>query len=263
LVPEPDSWLPGSPVRLAERLTRTTRALHAAIGAWLASGGTDRWPPPREVVLLALDQQRIYQVLAGRADRREATIGALPPGLRPAALDIAEAGASLRAGLGRITFDGPITMRTRAPLPPDDLLAIYRKAGRRFGVPWNLLAAINFVETKFGRVVSSSWAGAQGPMQFIPSTWAAYGMGGDIHDTHDAILGAANYLRANGAPEHTYGAVFAYNPVRWYVDAILRYARRMRRDPDAFYAFYNWQVFVRLRSGPVQVTGPGSDVQST
>jgi hypothetical protein len=56
--------------------------------------------------------------------------------------------------------------------------------------------------------------------------------------------------------------VFAYNPVPWYVDAILRYARQIRRDPDAFYAFYNWQVFVRLRSGPVQVTGPGADVQS-
>jgi Transglycosylase SLT domain len=202
-------------------------------------------------------------LLAVRPARREATIGALPSGLRPAALDIAEAGASLRAGLGRVTSDGPITMRTRAPLPPDDLLAIYRKAARRFGVPWNLLAAINFVESKFGRVISPSWAGAQGPMQFIPSTWVAYGMGGDVRDTHDAILGAANYLRANGAPEHTYGAVFAYNPVDWYVDAVLHYARHMARDPAAFYELYNWQVFVRLRSGPVQVTGPGADPQST
>src|SRR5919198_1854373 len=79
LVPEPDSWLPGSPVRLAERLTRTTRALHAAIGAWLASGGTDRWPPPREVVLLALDQQRIYQVLAGRTVRPVLSVISGPP----------------------------------------------------------------------------------------------------------------------------------------------------------------------------------------
>src|SRR5919201_2881350 len=82
-VPEPDSWLPGSPGRLAERLTRTTRALHAAIDAWRAAGRTDRWPPPPELVLLALDQQRIYQVLAGGRRPPPAHPGAAPPGRPP------------------------------------------------------------------------------------------------------------------------------------------------------------------------------------
>jgi hypothetical protein len=56
-----------------------------------------------------------------------------------------------------------------------------------------LPAAVNFVESAFGRVRSSSSAGVQGPMQFLPSTWAAHGLGGDVHDPRDAGLGAANW----------------------------------------------------------------------
>jgi Transglycosylase SLT domain len=82
----------------------------------------------------------------------------------------------------------------------------------------------NYAESKFGRVVSASSAGAQGPMQFIPSTWAAYGLGGDVHDPHDAILGAANYLHASGAPADYRVALYHYNPVPEYVDAVMRYA---------------------------------------
>ncbi len=90
-------------------------------------------------------------------------------------------------------------------------------------------------------------------MQFIPSTWKAYGMGGDVHDPHDAILGAANYLHASGAPGDIHRALFAYNPADLYVDAVLRFAREMARDPLAYYALYNWQVFV----GDRRLTGPG------
>jgi soluble lytic murein transglycosylase-like protein len=154
-------------------------------------------------------------------------------------------------------------MRTRTPLPPDVLLGHYRDAARRFGVRWQMLAAVHFLETKFGRVVSSSWAGAQGPMQFIPSTWAAYGMGGDVRDPRDAIHGAANYLAANGAPHEPRRALWAYNPVAYYGEAVLRYERIMRRDPRFFYALYTWQVFVRTTRGVVQLTGPGADVRSS
>jgi soluble lytic murein transglycosylase-like protein len=262
-LPDPDAALPRAPARLAERLALTTRALFAAIDRWRASGATAEWPPPREVVLLALDLQRSVQTLAVGTGRRAATIAALPAPLRSAIRDVAEAAAVLRSGMGRVTASRPITMRTRPPLPPDVLLGYYREAARRFGVPWTLLAAVHYLETKFGRVVSNSWAGAQGPMQFIPSTWAAYGMGGDIRDTRDAINGAANYLHANGAPQEPRRALWAYNPVAYYGEAVLRYERQMRRDVRMFYALYTWQVFVRTRSGPVQLTGPGADVRSS
>ena len=78
------------------------------------------------------------------------------------------------------------------------LLRSYREAERRFGVDWEYLAAINLVETAFGRIRGTSVAGAQGPMQFIPTTWDIYGAGGDINDAHDAILAAGRLLRANG-----------------------------------------------------------------
>jgi membrane-bound lytic murein transglycosylase B len=93
-------------------------------------------------------------------------------------------------------------------------------------------------------------------MQFLPSTWRRYGLGGDINDPHDAILGAANFLRAAGAPGNYHGALFRYNPSRLYVDAVLRYARRIRADARAFYAYYAWQVFVRTPNGVRRLTGP-------
>ena len=89
--------------------------------------------------------------------------------------------------------------RTGPAEPADRLLGYYREAQRRFGVHWQVLAAVNFVESAFGKLRSASTAGAQGPMQFLPATWRAYGLGGDVHDPHDSILGAANYLRASGA----------------------------------------------------------------
>jgi membrane-bound lytic murein transglycosylase B len=124
-------------------------------------------------------------------------------------------------------------------------------------VSWQVLAAVNFVETGFNRLRNNSTAGAQGPMQFIPSTWRAYGRGGNVRDPHDAILGAANYLRASGAPGSYRRALFAYNPSSLYVDAVLRYARRIRRDIRSYYAYYSWQIFVRTPSGTRRLTGPG------
>jgi membrane-bound lytic murein transglycosylase B len=148
-------------------------------------------------------------------------------------------------------------MRTRRPEPPDVLRRYLERAEERFGVSWEVLAAVAYTETKFGRVVSSSSAGAQGPMQFLPSTWQAYGLGGDIHDPRDAIMGAANYLRASGAPRDYRQALYRYNPVDEYVRAVTLYARTMMRDPRAYYTYYNWQVFVLTTKGDRRITGPG------
>jgi membrane-bound lytic murein transglycosylase B len=133
---------------------------------------------------------------------------------------------------------GSVPLRTGPPTPLASLRRFYAAAERRFGVEREILAAINFVESDFGRVRSRSVAGAQGPMQFVPSTWRVYGLGGDIQDPHDAILGAANLLRADGAPGDYAAALLAYNPSDLYVDAIQRYARLMKRDQAAFYLLY-------------------------
>jgi len=172
-----------------------------------------------------------------------------------------EARINVAAGSGLLSLAGPVSrpglIRTQPPEPAGVLLGFYREAEDRFGVSWQVLAAVNYTESKFGRVVSASSAGAQGPMQFIPSTWAAYGLGGDVHDPHDAIIGAANYLHASGAPGDYRVALYHYNPVPEYVDAVMRYARQITRDPRTFYAYYNWQVFVLTKHGELRLTGPG------
>jgi len=152
---------------------------------------------------------------------------------------------------------GVQTIKVARPRPAPQLLSYYREAQRRFKVSWNVLAAVNFVETKFGKLRSASAAGAQGPMQFMPATWRRYGLGGNVQDAHDAILGAANYLHASGAPEDLRNALHHYNPSSAYVDAVLRYARRIGADRTMFYELYSWQVFVKTPRGDRRVTGPG------
>jgi membrane-bound lytic murein transglycosylase B len=172
----------------------------------------------------------------------------------------AEATLAARAALVRLTppTRRPLRSFRTGPAPPaPSLLRWYREAERRFGVGWHVLAAVNFVESAFGKLRSDSTAGAQGPMQFIPGTWRAYGLGGNVRDPHDAILGAANYLRASGAPRDYRTALYAYNRSTLYVDAVLRYANQMKRDLRSFYGYYAWQVWVRTPSGPRRLTGPG------
>jgi len=255
VLPAPDTPVPADPAGLAERLTSTTMALRDAIGAWTTEGDPSTWPPPEAVQLLALYQQRLYRALAGEPALADATIALLPASVAAEARSNLTAANAL-ASLAHVTTH-PNQMRTRPPAPAAALLGYYREAEQRFGVAWQVLAAVNFLESKFGRVVSASWAGAQGPMQFMPATWAAYGMGGDVQDPRDAIMGAANYLSASGAPADYRRALYAYNPVRAYVDAVLAYAHQMMRDPRTFYAYYNWQVFVLTKNGAVRLTGPG------
>jgi hypothetical protein len=111
--------------------------------------------------------------------------------------------------------------------PPAFLIPIYKAAGRRYHVPWTVLAAINAVETDYGRNLNVSSAGAIGWMQFMPETWLEYGVvigdhrAPDPYDPRDAIFAAARYLAANGAKHHLRRAIFAYNHAKWYVDEVL------------------------------------------
>ena len=253
-VPRPNAAIPRSPRRVADALEDVTGAVRRSVAVWIRRGDPSSWPPPRTLTLQALYQQRIYRDLARRR-RWRSVVARLPISMRTEAEAIVRANGAVFAHAHPVPPSYPI--RTRAPEPADVLRAYFEEAERRFGVPWSVLAAVNYVETKFGRVVSNSPAGAQGPMQFLPSTWVAYGMGGDIRDPHDAILGAANYLHANGAPENIRGALFHYNPVDAYVDAVTSYASAMRRDPRLYYAMYCWQVYVLTTRGDQRVTGPG------
>ncbi|MDQ6915388.1 MAG: lytic transglycosylase domain-containing protein, partial [Actinomycetota bacterium] len=113
---------------------------------------------------------------------------------------------------------------------PPFLVPIYLAAGRTYGIPWNVLASINRIETDFGRNLSVSTAGAEGWMQFMPDSWKTYGVdatGDGVADPYnpvDAIYAAARYLRASGGATDLRKAIFSYNHANWYVDEVLKNA---------------------------------------
>ncbi|HEY5319070.1 MAG TPA: lytic murein transglycosylase [Solirubrobacteraceae bacterium] len=121
---------------------------------------------------------------------------------------------------------------------PPGLLPIYQAAGIQYNVPWPVLAAINDIETDYGRNLSVSSAGAQGWMQFIPSTWKKYGVDAtdsgtaDPYNPVDAIFAAARYLNAAGASKNLGKAIFAYNHANWYVQSVLLRAKLIEGIPE-------------------------------
>ncbi len=196
-----------------------------------------------DVTLLALHHQRVLRLLAERRALGDATLRALPRDVLGEARDTVAA----RRALDAIPRGKPPRVRVAPAAPANTLRAAYAEAQQRFGVDWSVLAAVNFVESAFGRVRSASEAGARGPMQFLPATWREYGLGGDIDDPRDAILAAANYLHRSGASESVDRALYAYNHSTDYVRAVKRFAARMRKDERAFRTYYAWQVYVRTR----------------
>jgi membrane-bound lytic murein transglycosylase B len=137
------------------------------------------------------------------------------------------------------------------PASADALLGYYNEAEAASGVGWNYLAAINLIESRFGSIEGDSTAGAQGPMQFLPSTWDAYGNGGDIHSPRDSIMAAGRYLAANGFMNDRDHAIFRYNNADAYVRAVNDYAAVLTADPGAFAGYYRWDVYYRTIAGDV------------
>jgi membrane-bound lytic murein transglycosylase B len=147
----------------------------------------------------------------------------------------------------------------RAPKPPEELLGYYKEAEAATGVPWPYLAAINLVETRMGRIVGVSTAGAEGPMQFLPGTWARC-CEGDVWDDHDAIIGAARYLAASGAPDDMVTAVLEYNPSQVYLEMVMSYAAAMIADERAYFGYHAWEVFYNTSAGELRLpTGYAAD----
>jgi len=121
---------------------------------------------------------------------------------------------------------------------PPFLLPIYQACGTEYGIPWEVLASINKIETAFGTNLNVSSAGAVGWMQFLPSSWEAFGVDAngdgrkDPYNPVDAICAAANYLELAGGKKDLYDAIFAYNHADWYVQEVLLYARAYGKLPS-------------------------------
>ncbi len=194
-------------------------------------------------------QQLDYSRLQDYPEWKDAVLGALPEKTRAAVTGSLDAGKQLRLLSGPVPKSLPDWKIVQAAAI-DQLLGFYKEAEAEFGVPWYYLASIHLVETRMGRIRGLSSAGAQGPMQFIPSTWARYGTG-DINSDHDSILAAARYLKAAGAPDDMSRALFAYNHSQAYVNALTLYAEVMKGDAAAYRGYHGWQVYYPTIDGPV------------
>lgn len=227
---------PATPAALAAQLKRVETAVRNPA------------TPAADLPALGLDQQVAYRQLANQPAWRADVLAALPAALRTTV----EANVDAELKMASMVKKRPDTFpkwRIVTPKPPAEVLAAHQAAGADIGVPWPILAAINLVETRMGRIRGVSTAGARGPMQFLPATWTQYGAGGDIEDLTDASRAAARLLKRNGVNGNPREAVWSYNHSYAYVDAVLAYARIMTDDPKAFLGYHGWQVFYRHASG--------------
>jgi hypothetical protein len=169
----------------------------------------------------------------GLAPRREALIAAPKISLAALTADVHKTfGAKAHLDITRaVPVDQSVSSTYAVSTIPSSYLDLYRRAATTCpGLPWTVLAGIGTVETGNGRNVHRSTAGAEGPMQFIPSTWAMYGYDADgdgkadINDPVDAVFSAARYLCAAGAGrggQSLDGAIFSYNHAWWYVREVI------------------------------------------
>lgn len=228
----------GDPAGLAAQITGAERAIRDPASDDLA------------VAEAALSQQAAYRALGVRPEWDAEVLALVPAELHFAVTTHLTARREFRSMHRRLSPTLP-AWRIVAPLPPAELRALYDEAEAAFGVPWRYLAAIHLVETGTGRIRGLSSAGAQGPMQFMPATWAAYGAGGDVNDHRDAIMGAARYLAANNAPADLDNALFRYNNDNRYVRGVHRYADLMAEHPRAFLGLYHWGIWYLTEQGDV------------
>ncbi len=215
----------------------------AALLASLEEAVRDPATPAADLPRLGHQQQVVYRVLAHRRALADEVRTALPERWQPV-FDhhVAARREFLAMHRGPRSLTLP-SWRIIPPEPPEALLRYYREAAAATGIPWEVLAAVNLVETAMGRVDGISVAGARGPMQFLPSTWAEAGIGkGDIRNPRDAIHAAARYLVRRGGPANLSKALWGYNNSDHYGKAVLHYAAVLKDDPAAFRGLYHWEV---------------------
>jgi membrane-bound lytic murein transglycosylase B len=193
-------------------------------------------------------EQVAYYALLDHPDWQPLVLAKLTPGQQAITNFNVHAGNELRLLAPKPRDNLPTGWAVDPPAPAAELLGYYKEGEAATGVPWSYLAAINLVETRMGRIHGLSSAGAQGPMQFMPETWARFGQG-DITNPHDAILAAARYLKYNGAPQTVDSAIWNYNRSWHYVEAVKTYAKLMAENERAFNGYYYWQVYYRTVAG--------------
>ncbi len=257
--PVPVAWPPASlealegrvldGAEIAAALTEAERTLRdPAVGAAAAEQAGVR-------------QQLLFRELANRTELDEAVIAAVGDDVRPtiervlrARQFVQQRAAARAAEQGAPTPPSPTlpAWTIVEPEPIEVLRAHYLEAEALTGVPWYWLAAIHLQETRMGRIVGVSSAGAVGPMQFLPSTWAGC-CAGDPWNTRDAIIGAATYLVDRGGPGDMAAAVYGYNPNEGYVALVTAYAENLRDVPGLLAGYHAWQVFSGSVAGTIRL----------
>jgi len=237
---------------IAEELAMTqATAMMQALGAQTPAGLADSIRQELAIEAAAYqfrvaarqEELRVYE-LAGYASVESAVIALLPAALQ-SPFENTIAGLHAIYDLAGIDQYYLVNVHFLHPYgdaaPLSSLRSYYVEAYQQYGVDPSYLASINYIESNFGRVNGPSSAGALGPMQFEPGTWAEYGQG-DVMDPHAAILGAARYLAANGAPVNMGNAIFRYNNDYDYVAAVEDLARAYRTDPGWLDRMYYWNT---------------------
>jgi soluble lytic murein transglycosylase-like protein len=254
-----DPFAPPSPRHEAERLMSAELAMSAALAqrSHLLAAPAPTGLMDRVRLSLSLEaadyayrsaarqeELRVYE-LASYQSVETAVVRLIPPSV---ARPVEDAIAGLHSLYALAGYDQYYLVHAHFgfayadAVPVATLRAYYKEAQQKYGVDASYLASINFIESSFGRNNGPSSAGAEGPMQFLPGTWANYGQGGSIWDPHDAIMAAARYLVHYGAPGDMRQAIWHYNLDYDYVDAIEFFARAIRADPAWLDRLYYWNT---------------------
>ena len=231
--------VPSDPSQVAQLLVAVEEALRSSF--------TD----PAELPALGHQQQVIYRVLS----HKTALANQVRPSIPPRWLSVYDRHLAARREFLAMHRGGkkPDTLpawRIVQPEPPENLIRYYKQAEQATGIEWEVLAAVNLVETGMGRIDGVSVANAQGPMQFLPTTWAEAGIGkGNIRDPHDAIQAAARYLVRRGGLKDIRKGLWGYNNSDHYGRAVLLYASMIKEDPRAYTGLYHWEIHFGSAAG--------------
>jgi soluble lytic murein transglycosylase-like protein len=242
LASDPAQWrLASDPARLADDLVADQQAL--------------RDPSSSEAVLMAAAgrQQAAYRALGRHPEWDPIARPRIPlllVEIYDRNVDARRQLTAMSEGQAKETLPA---WRIDQPTPVHELRGYYREAESVSGVGWTYLAAINMIESGFGRIAGVSTAGAQGPMQFLPSTFAAYGADGEILSPHDSIMAAGRYLAVNGFADDRDYALYRYNNSNQYVQAVNDYAAVLAADPATFAGYYRWEVYYNTTAGDVRL----------